>query len=227
MGKQKSKKANSLWLKAKTYLNKNLSKAIYSIIGVLGTLIITKACNKIMPDSPLVIEKTPDTIKIIHVYEPLSSSIKIDENTTKDIESTILGQEGKQKKEFSRKNINKVTNKSFFPNAKGYTVKSAAPYFMAEMIKEHPSIIDFEIHFFDEKFISDICCLSIKICKIQDNRKICILEENYEKNRNQNTIRLNNNWGPGEFDIEIGFFLTKDKNSKYPNFYREIKHIKN
>lgn len=43
--------------------------AVFFIIGVITTIIITKASNKIIPDEPLIVKQYTDTIKIIHDYK--------------------------------------------------------------------------------------------------------------------------------------------------------------
>ena len=75
--------------------------------------------------------------------------------------------------------------------------------------------------------MSDIYCLSIKVFRNQGGENIYILDENYEKRKNENVIRLKNIFKSGSYQIEIGFFFTKDKDAKYPEFYREIKYINN
>lgn len=51
------------------YIKDNWTKAILFLIGIVITLIFGKACNKIIPDTPIVVKDVLDTIKIIHTYD--------------------------------------------------------------------------------------------------------------------------------------------------------------
>ena len=218
----------SLWLRFVDYIKRNYVHSIIFIIGVVVTLLITKACDRIIPDSPVVVEKIPDTINVVHVYDPLSDTVWTTNKDTEDIIETTIVKRSKKNTDdnfFARGDVNMVMKTAFFPNAKGYTIKSAASYFSLGMSNLDQPYVDFVFHFFNEEIVADIYCLSIKIFKNQNGEKIYILDENYEKRTGQNIIRLNNIFTSGNYEIEIGFIFTKDKDTKYPNFYREVKYI--
>lgn len=56
------------------YIKSNYGKAIIFVIGIVVTLILTKACDKIVPSQPVVVEKVPDTIQVVYVYDSLFDS---------------------------------------------------------------------------------------------------------------------------------------------------------
>lgn len=89
------------------------------------------------------------------------------------------------------------------------------------------SYVDFTVNFFDENLLAEIYCLSLKVCKIQDEKKVLVLDANFEKKANNNVIRMKNIFGNENYEIEVGFFFSKDINSQYPNFYRETRYINN
>ena len=230
MKKNRNKQKNSLWKKTVDYTKRNYARAVFFIIGIIVTLLLTKACNIIIPDSPVVVEKNPDTINVVHVYEPLPDTTWTDNKNTENIAKTAIVNRSRNrtgKGVFDGKMVNKVMVSASFPNAKGYTIKSAAPYFSLEMMNQDQPFVDFVFHFFNEEIVSEIYCLSIKVFRNQGGENIYILDENYEKRRNENVIRLNNIFKSGSYQIEIGFFFTKDKDARYPEFYREIKYINN
>ena len=113
-----------------------------------------------------------------------------------------------------------------FPNAKGYSTSSAAPYFSLEMSPLDQSFVDFSFSFFNEKILEEIYCISLKVFSIQSGGgRVYILDENYEKQKGRNIIRLKNIFTSGRYEVEVGFFLKKDINAQYPAFYREAKYI--
>ena len=232
MKKKKNRVKKNLWLRIREYVNKNYAKAIFFVIGIFITVLITKTCDRIIPNPPVIVEKIPDSINVVHVYEPLSDSVwtTINRNNT---ENTVNAVVAKQTISNTNQNIlnngivNKVMKSASFPKAKGYTAKSATPYFSIEMTDLNKSFVDFTFNFFNEDILSDIYCLSIKVFRNKGKEKVYILDENYEKNNKGNTIRLNNIFTSGSFEIEIGFVFISDVNNEYPNFYREVKFINN
>lgn len=57
------------------YIKKHYVEAIVFVIGVIVTLILTKVFNSFLPDPPVVVEKVPDTLQVVHVYEQIPDSI--------------------------------------------------------------------------------------------------------------------------------------------------------
>ena len=64
MGNKNHKHYKNVRVELWQTIKKNIVKATIFITGVIVTLLITKACDRIIPDSPVIVEKVPDTIKI-------------------------------------------------------------------------------------------------------------------------------------------------------------------
>jgi len=231
MGNKKHKHNMNVRVELLQINKKNIVKATIFIAGVIVTLLITKACDRIIPDSPVVVEKIPDTIKIVHVYEPLADSVlDYTIKTTEDIVKKAIDYRPKNESlQYSDnyENVNHILKSVSFPNAKGYTVQSAAPYFSLEMSELNQPFVDFIYHFFNENQISDIYCLSIKVFRVQNGESVYVLDENYSIKKGLNIIRMNNIFTSGDYEVEVGFIFLNDVNSKYPNFYREVRYINN
>lgn len=227
--RKKNIKERTIGYKITEYIKNNYGKAVIFVVGSVVTLLLTKACDQIMPSQPTVVEKIPDTIQVVHVYDSLyASAMRINmQQTEESLNSMLRKQSGNitnQKQNKSVK-VNKLFTSANFPNAKGYASNSAAQYFSLEMSSLKQSYVDFTLDFFDENILEEIYCLSVKICKLQEGKKFLVLDANYEKRIGKNLIRLKNIFTDGNYDVEVGFFLNKDRNSKYPNFYKESRYI--
>ena len=268
--KKKVKKVNShrsKWRSICSYIKKHYVEAIVFVVGVIVTLILTKVFNSFLPDPPIVVEKVPDTLQVVHVYEQIPDSIlkknmrksealieeklrkKMNENrqTPKPVKgacllssdsadmekqsivSTDTNMSNGERERGDQVSLNKVFQAAHFPNAKGYSIKSSVPYFFLKMSPQDDSYVDFTLNFFDERVLEDIYCLSIKICIVTNGTRNLILDANYEKGTGRkNIIRLKNIFRSAEdYEIQVGFFQTKDINAQYPDFYREIRRVNN
>jgi hypothetical protein len=219
-----------IWHIIRGYLKGHVVKAIIFIIGVIVTILITKACNHILPDDPIIVKQMPDTIKVVHIYEPLANSTFTSKEKDKAAIETRLNSQIINRKEENISdigNVNKPLSSSLFPKGKGYTIKNSTPYFSLEMSQLTKPYVDFSLSFFNKDVLADIYCLSIKVFKVQNGERIYILDENYNKRQGKNIIRLKNIFTKGNYEIEVGFIFSKDRNAEYPNFYREIKYVNN
>ena len=64
MVKKKSKKE-----KVASYIRKKWGKAATWLSGLIIGLLFTKACDRIWPDTPVVVKEQTDTVKIIQVSQ--------------------------------------------------------------------------------------------------------------------------------------------------------------
>ena len=217
-------------LQVRDHLKKHWIDILVTVVTAVISVLLTKACDRIIPDQPIVIEKIPDSIKVIHVHDPLQDSLSVVYNKSESpVENRLRNQIGNRKND-SRSHIlkfNKVFPSADFPKAKGYSIKSAAPYFSLDVSPLSYSYVDFSVNFFDEEILAEIYCLSLKVCKVINGKSILILDEYFEKRTGKNVIRLKNIFGNEKYEIEVGFFFSKDKNSQYPSFYREIRYVNN
>lgn len=213
------------------YLKNHWIEFVCSIVVVIISVLLTKACDRVMPNQPVVVEKIPDTIQVVHIYDSLFDSytrISI-QQSEESLNASLRNQNGNMsnKSLYTEGNVNKLYTSAYFPNAKGYVSNSSAQYFSLEMSPLNQSYVDFTLDFFDENILVDVYCISIKVCKTQNGRSVLVLEANYEKRKGKNLIRLKNIFTDGNYQIEVGFFLSKDRNSQYPNFYNETKYVNN
>lgn len=225
----KEKQEKTLGSIIKKYVKNNYGKAIIFVMGVVVTLLLTKACDRIVPNQPVVVEKVPDTIQVVHVYDSLFSNAAMayqkQSEEVIDADLRTRTKDRKSQKVDNKETANKVFISASFPNAKGYTTESSAAYCSIEMSPLDKAYVDFTFDFFSEEILSEIYCLSIKVFKVQNGGRVYILDENFEKRIGQNVIRLKNIFASDKYEIEVGFFLIKDRNAQYPDFYREAKYI--
>lgn len=273
-GTRKIKKKGK-WNAIEEFIKYHFYKFVIFVFGGIVTALIAKACDRIIPEQPIVVEKNPDTIHVVHVFDSFSDStlkssvVKIKDSIEAHLKSPVekrtnqVHSFSKKNKNYSeedtisdsrenktnklieqnyniqiinRKNdnqslqekkFNRVFSSVSFPNAKGYTINSSAPYFSLDMSPLNNTFVDFTLDFFDEELWTDIYCLSIKVCKEQGGKKILFLDTNYEVTFGRNIIRIKNIFLEDDYEIDVGFFFSKDINAKYPNFYRETRHVNN
>lgn len=204
---------------------------IKALIGMIVTAIITanidKACDRVAPDEPIVIKEVKDTIRIIHNYDfdEYNDSI-VNSQLRKKLENIELAQTYEQKIESKIKDptyCNSIMIGNEFKNAKGYIQGNAAPYFIVDMSSLNNEYIDFELHFFDTRILSNIYCLNLEILRIDNGRRTVVLNENYYVTEKENRIRVANSLSQGLYEFSVGFVFNNDKDSVYPTIYQIIK----
>lgn len=205
------------WIKTITWI----------VITAIITVIIEKACNKVSPEEPVIIKEITDTIRIMHTYDfdGFNDSI-VNMQLRYKLENIELAQRYEEKISNRIKDTtycNSIMMGVDFKNAKGYSVKDASPYFTMNMSSLDKELIDFELFFFDKKMLSNIYCLNLKILKINNGRKVLVLDENYYVNQSGNRIKIANTLSQGLYEFSVGFVLKKDKDLKYPIIYQITK----
>lgn len=214
--------------KKKTWGNirsaKSTNNVFWLIVGAIISGVITKSCNKIFPDDPIIIKEVSDTIKIIHKYD-----FDLNDDSITNIKLKLRMENLDLAEKYDDRIKAKLKHEEHYPNpimlssaiheSKGYRTANAAPYFSLDISPLEKETIDFTFNFINPNIISDIYCLSIKICKIENEKHIYVLDENYHVRQNQNVIRINNSLTKGKYEIRAGFYLSKDKNAQYPSFY--------
>ena len=58
-------------MKIKDFVNKHkwVPNVFWIIMTALITILCEKSCNKILPDSPVIVKEVSDSIKVIHSYD--------------------------------------------------------------------------------------------------------------------------------------------------------------
>lgn len=102
--------------------------------GVIVGLILTKACNVIWPDTPVVVKELADTVKVIHLMSPLQ--VDTDSIIRKQIEQQLMDIELLNKynthivgkREAAKADVCKIVAGNPYPNSRGYSTQSASSY---------------------------------------------------------------------------------------------------
>lgn len=201
-----------------------LTTVFWIIITAIVTWAINKSCDRIIPEDPVVVKEVLDTIKIVHSYDFGSSNDSVvhaqlrerldNIELVEEYENKIV----KQIKE--RRESNSVKIDASFPNAKGYSQKSAASYFSLNISSLQNDFIEIELSFINGNVLRYIYCLSVKIFRIEDDKEYYIGDENYNVNGEENLIRVVNTLSKGTYKFSVGFIFEKDRNAVYPNFYQ-------
>lgn len=197
-----------------------LNTIFWIVITAIITLIIEKSCDKIMPDSSMVIKETIDTVKIVHSYDlGIDKDSIIEHRLNNRIKNIALIQQYEEIVNKKVYNNNAVKNDVNFENKKGYVFKNAMAYFVYNISSIHDKIIDINMLFIDNEIVNEVYCLFISICKINDENRLVHFEEYYNVKGLENQILIVNNLSQGKYEFYIGFILEKDKNEIYPDVY--------
>lgn len=210
------------WIKTITWI----------VITAVITVIIEKACNRVSPEEPIIIKEITDTIKLVHTYDfdEYNDSI-VNLQLRYKLENIELAEKYENKissriKDRTFCNSIMIDSDSVFKKAKGYSIRDAAPYFTMKMSSLDKDLIEFELDFFDRKIISNIYCLNLKIHRIDNGRRVFVLDENYCVNEFGNRIRIANTFSSGLYEFSVGFVFEKDKDLKYPIIYQITKKLR-
>ena len=220
-------------MKIKDWIHNNTwsKKVWWLIVGAVITLLCDKACNKIIPDNPIIVKEITDSVRIIHTYDfDIKDDSVVNTRLKMKLENIALAQTYELKidelKSQHKSDFNGIMLNSKFPNAKGYILDSGMPFFVASIPSLQEEFLDIKITFFNSNIINDIYCLSVKIDAIDNNRLVVVLDQNYNVNGLDNYIRIANVLSKGTYKISGVFILKKDCKSEYPRFYQISKTIK-
>lgn len=220
-------------MKIKDWIQNNPwgNKVWWLIIGAIITLLCDKACNKIIPDNPIIIKEISDSVRIVHTYDfNLGDDSIVNTQLRMKLENIALAQTYELKLDELNTRHNRAFNKimldSFSSNAKGYILDSGMPFFVATIPSLQNEFLDIEITLFNSDIINDIYCLSVKIDAIENNRLTVVLDQNYNVNSIDNYIRIANVLPKGTYRISVGFILKRDCKSEYPRFYQISRTLK-
>jgi len=221
-------------MKLSSQAKTNIRNAAIFVLGVIVTIIITKASDKVVPNDPVVVKQLTDTVKIVHDYN-IPKDLNNDtvrqelENKIKNLE--LLNNYEKQIKE-RISNIQRsngvtpnliVTQKVSNIAQKGYMYGSSSSYFTSDCPDLNKKFIDIRIDFLNPSITKDIAYLRVNIYRFDDPKKdearTYILEDFYEVKNENNIIRINNDFANGKYEIVYGFMFKNDLKEQYPKFY--------
>lgn len=211
----------------------NIRNASIFVLGVVVTIIITKASDKLFPSDPVIVKELTDTIKIVHNFDLPSEldndSVSLElERKLKNLE--LLNNYDMQIKEritLTKKNDGVVPNLILTSGAdrikgKGYKYGSSSAYFTSECPTLDKEFIDIKIYFINPSITKEIAFLQINIYRFDNpdsnEARTYVLEELYEIKSNENLIRISNDVGKGKYEILYGFVFKDELTKTYPTF---------
>lgn len=219
----------------RSHIKKNWQKAAYSLLGMIVGLLLTKACNAIWPDTPVVVKEHTDTVNVIHSMDPLQ--VDSDSIIRKQIEHQLMNiellnkyeEQITGKREAAKAKACKIVVGNPYPNSRGYSTQSASSYCFIELNTNGP-FLDITYDFFREDYLDLVNTLCVKISRknSEDGKNYVVLDMNYEPHQGDNglLVRMVNDFPSGEYTIEAGFILKKNRQDKYPEFYRQTFKLK-
>lgn len=212
------------------FVKENWGKALFFILGVIVTILITKFFDKILPNEPTIVKEVTDTITLVHNYvepkesiDPIVINEKIDVNLKKR-NINFKETNSLENIEIPTYNLNielnkpiKIDDKSW----KGYVQGDISSYSIIECPDPNSKLLMFNIGMLNNDLLNDIAFFQCKIYKVSGDKYIYVSDNYYEVKRTNNTIGIVNNLDKGSFVIEIGFMFKDDLNNEYPKFYRK------
>ena len=225
MAKKKTRKE-----KVVAYIRKNWGKAATWLSGLIIGLLLTKACDRIWPDPPVVVKEQTDTVKVIHAMSPMPADS--DSILKKQIEQQLMNIEllNKYEKQIKRRiddnavEACKIIMGNPYPNCSGYTTKDASSFCLIELKRNGP-VIDIIYSFIRQDYVELVSTLGVKIShkNEKDGKDWVDYDQNFEPQTDKKDmlVRIIDNLPPGEYEVEAGFVLKEDKDKKYPAFNRQ------
>ena len=209
--------------------NQWLTNIFWIIVTALITLFLERSCDRIIPESPILIKEIIDTVSIVHSYDFNNTTDSI---VNEQLQKRLLNLELAQKYEDeilkqykNNSSSNSIMLNASFPNQKGYVLKNGMAYFTFKMSPLNQDYIVFDLSFINESILKDIYCLTLKIHKNINNQHIHILDEFYYLNGISNKIKIANNLPAGAFEFRVGFILKKDRESVYVDTYNISRNV--
>ena len=218
------------------FTKSRIFKAGSFVLGVIITLLLTRAWNIAFPEDPLIIKEITDSVKVVHEYRLPSNTDSTTEIMEKKLKNLRLLNDYEDEIDRRIRRINNIDSSLYIPNLiepaigekykyKGYSSGDPSAYFSTEWPDLNRSkYLDFKIKFFNPRILKKIAFLRLSILRYEshEDKKVQVYEidEYYEVNtENRNFIRIENNFKPGKYQFLIGFILSKDVKNKYPKFY--------
>lgn len=214
----------------KKFVKENWTKALFFILGIIVTIIITKMSDKLIPNAPAIVKEVTDTITIVHNYkddkdniEPNVINKKLNVNIKK---RTIEYKESNaiENIDIPRYKLNIDLNKPITVDGKkwkGYRQGDASSYAMINCPDINSPLLIFTIDMLNNELLEEIAFFQCKIYKIKEDVLLYISDNYYEVKGSNNIVGIVNNLEQGKYSIEIGFMKKDELSEEYPTFYRK------
>lgn len=218
-----------------SYIRKNWAKAATWLSGLIIGLLLTKACDRIWPDPPVVVKEQTDTVKVIHAISSFPSDS--DGMLKKQIEQQLMNIEllNNYEKQIKRRiddnavEACKIILGNPYPNSSGYITKDASSFCLIEL-KHNGPVIDIIYSFIRQDYVELVNSLGVKIShkNEKDGKDWVDYDQNFEPQTDKKDmlVRIIDNLPPGEYEVEAGFVLKEDMQEKYPSFNKRKFFIK-
>lgn len=210
-----------------TYVKKNWKNVVIWLLSTVVVLLLTKACDRIWPDPPVVVKEHTDTVTVIHAMSPIPADS--DSILKKRIEQQLMNIEllNKYEKLIKRRiednavEACKIIIGNPYPNSSGYSMKDASSFCLIEL-KHNGPVIDVIYSFIRQDYVELINTLGVKISHKngKDGKDWVDYDQNFapQTDKKDMLVRIIDDLPPGEYTIEAGFILKEDKDKKYPSF---------
>lgn len=216
--------------KIATYIKKNWKNGVIWFLSTVVVLLLTKACDRIWPDTPVVVKEHTDTVKVIHAMSPFQEDS--DSILKKQIEQQLMNIEllNKYEKQIKRRIDDnavescKIILGNPYPNCSGYITKDASSFCLIEL-KHNGAFLDLIFSFIRQDYVELVNTLGVKIShkNEKDGKDWVDYDQNFEPQTDKKDmlVRIVNDFPSGEYILEAGFILKEDKLKKYPSFNRQ------
>ncbi len=226
------------------FVKAHIWKAATFILGAIVVIMLTKTADNIFPSAePVVVNKMPDTLKVLHNYEIKGSSNKdsldiivkkkINQLSQLNLYEKELNEYLERIKENEAKGNINIPNKIILDSKKnfvkkGYVEESPIALFSSDGINftSDKKIIELHLNFFSQEIVNSVLYLRLIIYKKQNNKySQYYFDEFYEPRIGHNFIRISNELPIGEYEFRFGIVNKKDANNDYPTFYCEKDYL--
>ena len=220
----------SKFKKFTTYIKNNWKNVVIWLLSTVVVLLLTKACDRIWPDPPVVVKEQMDTVKVIHAMSPIPADS--DSILKKQIEQQLMNIEllNKYEKQIKKRiddnavEACKIILGNPYPSSSGYSTKDASSFCLIEL-KHNGPVIDIIYSFIRQDYVELVSTLGVKIShkNEKDGKVLGVYDQNFEPQTDKKDmlVRIIDNLPPGEYEVEAGFVLKEDMQKKYPTFNRQ------
>ena len=201
------------------------------LIGALAGVLLSKACDLVWPNSPVLVKELTDTVTIVHTVTPLPA--ETDSLLTIQLKQQLLNIELldrydsylSHKKDVCSLTPCRIITGFPFPRGRGYEVKELSSMCTISLV-QNDGYMDITYSFFREDYRDIIYALEIIIYKKGETGKTgstIVFSQYYEPNKTkqESLVRIAGVFNSDDYVLDAGFYLVEDKEKEYPTYYRK------
>ncbi len=219
------------------FIKKHLWQSLTFLLGAIVVILLTKAADDVLPNSPTIVKEITDTLRIVHKYElPQSSSSndtlnlllqeKLNQISQLNLYEKELEDYYKRVRNKENNALNDIPNKIILDqskrlSAKGYTQEDATAFFESDCPEiRDQKFIDFRFNFLSTEMISEIYCLRLSIYKKSNDKYLqSYFDDFFEVRQSNNFIRITNDLPSGQYEFQYGIMLKRDIKKDFPALF--------